>query len=109
LKTDFLAGIATATSTNTSTAAGYVDVMPLLPGQTFLMKPNAATSWDTQAEYDALVGKRVVIDLTSGSFTILASDGSTNGCIILPLDIKTTPGLVHFAFDTAVSDMAFQD
>jgi hypothetical protein len=113
VKTDFLVGIATTTSTNTAAAVGYVDVQPLEPGQTFLMKPTVAATWDTQAEYDALVGDRVLIDLTGSYpddlYTILAADSAANGCIILPLNIKDAPGMVHFAFDTAISDLAFQD
>ena len=46
IKTDFLAGIAMSTSTNTASAAGYVDVMPLVPGQVWLIKPNVAATWD---------------------------------------------------------------
>lgn len=103
--TDFLVGIATSTSTQTASAAGTVDYLPLQPGLTFLIKPTAPTSWDTQAEYDALVGKRVLIDLTSGNYTILAADGATSGCVIVPLDIARYPGRVAFIFRNGVSDL----
>lgn len=94
----YVVGIAASTSTNTASAAGTVEVTPLIPGQTYLAKPNSAAAWDTQAEYDALVGDRVLFDLTSGSYTILATDGATYGCVIQPLDVSKYPGRVAFAF-----------
>ncbi len=104
--TNFLAGIAATTSTNTSSAPGSVRVTKLLPGITYLIAPNVAATWDTQAEYDSLVGARVLLDLTTGTYTILAADGSTFGCVIMPLDITTFPGKVRFAFRNAVSYLA---
>lgn len=101
--TDFLAGIASSTSTNTASAAGIVKVTKLLAGLTYLISPKVAASWDTQAEYDALVGSRVLLDLTTGVYTILASDGATNGCVIMPLDIAKNPGKVRFAFRNGVT------
>ena len=101
--TDFLEGIATTTSSQTASVAGTVEVLPLVPGTIYKMKPNAPTSWDTQAEYDALVGKRVLIDLTGGNYTILAADGATSGCVIEALDVTKNPGYVAFSFRTGVS------
>ena len=60
----------------------------------------------TVALKDALVGDRVLIDLTTGSYTILATDGATNGCVIMPLDISKYPGKVRFAFRNGVSYLA---
>lgn len=102
---DYVVGIASSVSTNTASAAGTVDVIPLIPGQVYLAKPNDTTAWDTQAEYDALVGDRVLFDLTSGKFTILATDGATYGCVIQPLDIAKFPGRVAFCFRTDVSHL----
>ncbi len=104
--TDFYAGIAATTSTNTSTLAGSVRVTKLLPGLTYLISPAVAATFNTQAKYDALVGARVLLDLTTGTYTILASDGSTSGCVIMPLDIFKNPGKVRFAFRNAVSYLA---
>ncbi len=104
--TDNYAGIAATTSTNTSTRPGSVKVTQLLPGITYLIAPNVAATFATQALYDALVGARVLLDLTTGTYTILASDGSTNGCVIMPLDVTTFPGRVRFAFRNAVSFLA---
>ena len=94
--TDFVVGIAATTSTNTAAAAGEVWVIPNVPGTVYLIAPKVAASYDTQAEYDALVGKRVLIDLTSTTFTLLAADNSTYGCIIQPLDVFKYPGKVAF-------------
>lgn len=104
--TDYLAGIAASTSTNTASAAGTVDVFPIAPNTVYLIKPKVAATWDTQAEYDALVGARVLIDLTSSSYTILAADGATYGCVIEPLDIKKYPGKVAFSFRAGVNYLA---
>lgn len=104
--TDYLAGIAMTESTNTASAAGVVDVMPLVPGVVYIMSPNVAATWDTQAEYDALVGDRVLIDLTSSSYTILAADSVNNGCVIEPLDVKKYPGKVAFSFRNGVNYLA---
>lgn len=112
--TDYYAGVALTTSTNTSTAAGTVEVLPLSSGTTFLANPDVAATWDTQSEYDALVGKRVLLKNsvtvtstpTSGTYTILASDSANNGCVIMPLDVAKYPGKVAFAFRAGASDVA---
>lgn len=101
--TDFLAGIASSTSTNTASAAGIVKVTKFQNGMSFLIAPNVAATWDTQAEYDALVGDRVLLDLTTGTYTILATDGATSGCVIMPLDIARYPGKVRFSFRNGVN------
>lgn len=103
--TDYVVGIAVTAGTQTASAAGVVTVMPLSSGITYLATPNTATSWDTQSEYDALVGKRVLIDLTSGAYTILATDSANNGLIVAPLDISKYPGKVAIIFRQALSDV----
>lgn len=104
--THFLCGIATEASTQTASVAGKVKVMPIMPGTIYKMKPKAPTSWDTQAEYDALVGKRVLIDLTAGVYTILAADNSTYGCVIESMDISKNLGYVAFSFRAGALDLA---
>lgn len=101
--TDFLAGIAATNSTQTASADGEVWVNQIIPGVVYLIKPNVAATFDTQAEYDALVGDRVLIDLTTGSYTILATDGATSGCVIEALDVAKYPGRVAFSFRNGVS------
>jgi len=101
--TDYLAGVAATTSTQTASVAGEVYVYPLVPGVTYLIAPKVVASWDTQAEYDALVGSRVLLDLTSGVYTILAADGATYGCVIEPLEVAKYPGKVAFSFRNGCS------
>ncbi len=105
--TDYLVGIsASKASSETASADGFVDVIDLVPGQVFLMKPNVAASWDTQAEYNALVGDRVLMDLTGGSYTILATDGATSGCVIELINVVETPGKVAFSIRHGASYLA---
>lgn len=106
--TDYLEGIATSTSTQTATAAGKVSVLPLLPGTIYLIDAKSAAAVDTQAEYDALVGKRLVFDLTSGKYTMdtAAGDGATNGCVVEALDITAFPGKVAFSIRNGVSALS---
>lgn len=107
-------GVATTNSTNTSSAAGTVYVMPANSGITYLIAPTQPQSWDTQAEYDALVGKRVTLNNSTtvsataqnvGSYTVNASDGASNGCTVQALDIAKYPGKVAIAFRTGTSSL----
>jgi len=104
--TNFMAGIASTTSTNTAGAAGTVQVTKLVNGVTYLISPKVAATWNTQAAYDALVGARVLLDLTAGVYTILAADGATNGCVVEPLDISKTPGKVRFSIRSGANYLA---
>lgn len=112
--TDYYVGVAQTTSTNTTTAAGTVTVTPLSSAQTWLIAPATAASWDTQSEYDALVGDRVLLQNsvsvtatpTSGTYTILASDSANNGCVVQTLDVFKTPGKVAFAFRNGANYLA---
>ena len=104
--TDYMCGIAATTSTNTASAAGTVNVIPTNTGITWLAIPKVAATWNTQAAYDALVGARVLLDLTAGSYTILAADGATYGCVVEPLDISLYPGRVAFKFRAGCSYLA---
>ncbi len=91
-------GIAATTSTQTSTANGKVSVVQIIPGMTYLIKPVTAASWDTQAEYDLLVGSRVTIDLTAGTYTVNATNAYINGCVVMPLEVAKYPGRVAIQF-----------
>lgn len=112
--TSYFVGVAQTTSTNTTAAAGTVTVVPLSNTDTWLITPDATTSWDTQAEYDALVGDRVLLKNsvtvtatpTSGTYTILASDSANNGCVVQTLDVFKTPGKVAFAFRAGANILA---
>lgn len=107
-------GVAATNSTNTSSAAGTVTVTPVDSAITYLANPDAPTSWDTQAEYDALVGKRVLLKNsvsvtatpTSGTYTLLASDSAANGCVVQAMNIAEHPAKVAIAFRTRTSNVS---
>lgn len=114
--TTYFAGIAATNSTNTTAAAGTVNVNPINSNDTWIIAPAIAASWDTQSEYDALVGKRVLIqngaelmtysaNVNTGTYSLLASDGSTSGCVVQALDITKYPGKVAFAFRDGVNPL----
>lgn len=100
--TDRIVGVAASASTETASAVGTVDVIPATNGQVWLIAPKVAATWNTQAEYNALVGSRVLIDLTAGVYTILAADSAGNGCIVEYLDVARNPGKVAFSFSPLV-------
>jgi hypothetical protein len=106
-------GVAATNSTNTASAAGTVLVVPTNSGITYIGNPDVAATWDTQAEYDALVGKRVVLKNsvsvtatpTSGTYTVLASDSANNGCTVQAMNIAEHPAKVAIAFRTGTSNL----
>lgn len=104
--TTFYAGISTVASNETTTADGTVWVIPVQPNVVYLGKPAVAASWNTQAKYNAFVGKRVKIQGSGGAYTVLTTDVSTNGVVIMPLDITQFPGAVAFALRAGVSDLS---
>lgn len=110
--TNFLAGVATTTSTETASAAGVVDVAPIDETVIWLISPGVAATYGltpgslNQTTYNALVGSRVLIQKVSGVYTILASDSSTSGCVVENLDITKTLGKVAFSFRAGLSYLA---
>mgnify|MGYP001408444639 CR=1 FL=1 len=98
-----IVGVAASTSTETASVSGTVDVIPTAPGQVWLISPLTAATWDTQAEYNALVGKRMVLDNTAGVYTIAATDAAGNGMIVEYLDVARYPGKVAFSWSSLVS------
>lgn len=104
--TDYVLGISTSLSNNTAALAGTVDFVPVDSSDVMLISPTVAATWDTQAKYDALVGSRVLLDLTASKYTALAADGATYGCVIQPLEIAKYPGKVAFSFRAGCSPLA---
>jgi hypothetical protein len=107
--TDYIAGFAMSTSTETSTATGYVEVMELNRSQVFLGNPKTAANFgltagsQSQATYNAQVSKRVLIDVTSGVHTVLSTDSANNGLVIEYSDVTQYPGKVAFSLRDALS------
>jgi len=96
--TDYIAGLSASTSTDTASAAGVVDIIPITQDMVLLANADTAATWDTQAEYDALVGDRVLLKTSAaGVQTILASDSATSGLVIEPMDVSKYPGKVAFS------------
>lgn len=112
--TDFMAGISATLSTDTVAADGLVSVCKLIPGMVYLIKPKTPATYfgasyltaPSQSTYNALVGDRVVFDLTAGVYTIDAGDGSTNGLVVEYVDVNAYPGLVAFSIREAASYQA---
>lgn len=102
--TDFLAGLSASASTETASVAGTVDIFPIVTGVVYLGNVDVAATWDTQSEYDALVGDRVLLKTSSaGIQTVLASDGSTQGLVVEPLEVAKYPGKVAFSLRMGLS------
>jgi hypothetical protein len=93
-----IVGVAASNSNETASVDGTVDVFPSTNGQLWMIKPKVAATWNTQAKYNALIGSRVLIDLTTSTYTLLAADGAGNGCIVEYVDISRYPGFVVFSF-----------
>lgn len=77
-------GIAKSASTQTASTDGVVEVF-LVDSKTVLRaKAKSSTAADTAAEILALAGKRVVLDLTTGVYTVdtAAADAAANGVIL---------------------------
>lgn len=96
--TERIVGVAASASTETASVVGFVQVVPASAGQLWMIAPKVLATWNTQTKYNNLVGARVLIDLTSSTYTILAADGAGNGCIVEWLDIARYPGMVAFSW-----------
>ncbi len=107
--TDYMAGISATLSTDTVAADGKVSVMQMMPGNIYLIKPKTPATYfgasfatvPSQSTYDALVGDRVVFDLTANVYTIDAGDSANNGLVVEPIDVNQYPGLVAFSIRQA--------
>lgn len=104
--TALMIGVAATSATNTTSATGVVWVTPVTSALTYLVNPDTAATWNTQAKYDALVGARVLLKNSvtigstpgNGAYTVLAADSSANGCVVVPLDVAKFPGKVAIRF-----------
>jgi len=97
------AGIAATTSNETTSVDGTVQVIPLGFGsQMWLNTPLSTSTYGVgstpnQTTYNALVGARVCMQLTSGTYNILATDNNKNGLVVENLDVIRYPGKVAFS------------
>jgi len=102
-------GLAKSDSTQTASADGVVDVYVPVPGTVYEIKAKSATAADTLAEIKALEGDRLLIDLTTGSYTIdtAAGDSQTAGFHVVGgnADKKT----IHVMLRSGVTIVGDQD
>jgi hypothetical protein len=119
--TDYILGISTGaagsngTSTDTTTVAGVVEVKPVDPADVYYIAPLSPTTYfgtgypttPSQTTYNALVGARVTFNKSAagntGTYTLNASDGATNGCVVQDMALINQPSKVAFLFRAAVS------
>ncbi len=105
--TDYIVGFAMSTSTETTTATGFVEIMEMSANQVFLGNPKVVGTWgqtagsQNQTTYNNLVGSRVLIDVTSGVHTLPAVDNVNNGVVVEYLDVTQFPGKAAFSLRAA--------
>jgi len=99
-------GVAASVSTNTSAAAGVVDVYLPLPNVVWKCKAKTASTADTQTEIDAKANDCIVLDLTSSTFTVdfAAAHADTNGIQVVGGDPATQE--IYFTIRPVVSEGA---
>lgn len=98
-----IVGVAASTSTETASVDGTVNVIPAASQDLWLITPKVAATFNTQQKYNDLCGARVLLDNTTGTYTILAADGASQGCIIEWINIADFPGKVAFSFSPLVN------
>jgi len=90
-------GFAATDSTHTASADGVVKVYVPREGDIWRAKAKTSTTVDTQAEINALVGDRVVLDLTSTTWTVDAGAGDNAANAFYILGGNPTTAEVYFA------------
>ena len=77
-------GLAKTISTDTASAAGTVDTYVPVPGILYRGYAKSASAADTQSEINALMGKKVLFDLTTSDWTVdtAATDALVN-CVVI--------------------------
>lgn len=100
-------GVAKSTSTDTAAADGACQIWLPLPGMIYACKAKTASTADTQAEVDALSGKRVVFDLTSSVWTVdaAAADAVANCVTIIGGDYRTQ--ILNFVYSVKGTFLGF--
>jgi hypothetical protein len=104
------AGLAKRTSTETAGANGVVGVYAPVPGILYRGFAKSAAAADTQSEINALMGKKVLFDLTSSDWTVdtAATDALVN-CVVIAGGLPQTSEILFVyspkgtIFDTSTS------
>lgn len=100
-------GIAKSDSDDTVAAAGTCETYLPYPGLQYAALAKTSTTADTQAEIDALKGKRVVFDLTTSKWTVdaAAADAVANGVVIIGGEYQTAT--LFFVYSPHVTFLDF--
>lgn len=103
-------GLGKVTSNETSSVAGTVDTWAPVPGMVYRGFAKSAGSFNTQAKINALMGKKVLFDLTTGDWTIdsAATDALINCVVICGGIPMSDEGLFYYSpkgtvFDTSTA------
>ncbi len=91
-----MAGVAAIDSSETASAAGYVDLYVPLPNVKWEIKAKSAAAADTQSEIDAFLGSLFLIDLTSSKFTMDTAAGTASTAAFLIVGGDPNRSTVHF-------------
>ena len=91
------AGLCKRTSTDTASAAGTVDTYAPVPGILYRGYCKVAGSANTQAKINALMGKKVLFDLTGSDWTIdtAATDALIN-CVVIQGGIPASDEILWY-------------
>lgn len=88
--TAYFVGIAQSAGTHTASADGYVDVLLDLPGVVYAAKAKTTTTFNTQKLVDNQTFYRIVLDLTSSTYTAdVTTTAATAGFTIWGGDYST--------------------
>lgn len=90
------AGLAKSVSTETAGAAGTVEVYVPLAGLVYVGSPKVAGAANTAAEIRALIGKRIVLDLTSTAWTVDTAAVDDIGNAVVVIGGNPNEDVVHF-------------
>lgn len=108
--TDYMAGISMDASTESATVDGSVNVIPVTTGVIYMCAANSAVTITTQAQYNALVGSRVLFSKSAagntGIYTVLGTDSTNNGLVIEDLSVTRYPGMIAFSIRNGASYLA---
>lgn len=103
-------GLGKRVSTETASVAGTVDTWAPVPGMVYRGFAKSAAAADTQAEINALMGKKVLFDLTSSDWTVdtAATDALVNCVVICGGMPQTSEILFYYSpkgtiFDTSTA------
>lgn len=103
-------GLGKNTSSDTAAAAGVVDTWAPVPGLVYRGLAKTAATANTQALINALMGKKVIFDLTTSNWTIdtAATDALVN-CVVICGGIPTNNEVLFYyspkgtIFDTSTA------